>query len=206
MKYQLQILIFVLLCLVGKLDASSLYDYGLHLKSHTVSAIERTSLFLDDNQPFPIKNDFTISFQMYIRANEPDFGSILHLYTNTNQYIRFLFVAGEERHFPALVLNEGIVTIDTHIEREKWLNVSIHMRLKDNVIEVDYDNKKISAMAPLQGTKSVSALFGKMESYLADVAPVNLRNIIVMQDGKQTREWKLWKHNDDVCYVKRKMQ
>ena len=92
MKYQLQILIFVLLCLVGKLDASSLYDYGLHLKSHTVSAIERTSLFLDDNQPFPIKNDFTISFQMYIRANEPDFGSILHLYTNTNQYIRFLFV------------------------------------------------------------------------------------------------------------------
>lgn len=203
MKYQLQILIFVLLCLVGKLDASSLYDYGLHLKSHTVSAIERTSLFLDDNQPFPIKNDFTISFQMYIRANEPDFGSILHLYTNTNQYIRFLFVAGEERHFPALVLNEGIVTIDTHIEREKWLNVSIHMRLKDNVIEVDYDNKKISAMAPLQGTKSVSALFGKMESYLADVAPVNLRNIIVMQDGKQTREWKLWKHNDDVCYDKK---
>ena len=168
MKYQLQILIFVLLCLVGKLDASSLYDYGLHLKSHTVSAIERTSLFLDDNQPFPIKNDFTISFQMYIRANEPDFGSILHLYTNTNQYIRFLFVAGEERHFPALVLNEGIVTIDTHIEREKWLNVSIHMRLKDNVIEVDYDNKKISAMAPLQGTKSVSALFGKMESYFTE--------------------------------------
>ena len=203
MIYQLQILIFVLLCLVGKLDASSLYDYGLHLKSHTVSAIERTSLFLDDNQPFPIKNDFTISFQMYIRANEPDFGSILHLYTNTNQYIRFLFVAGEERHFPALVLNEGIVTIDTHIEREKWLNVSIHMRLKGNVIEVDYDNKKISAMAPLQGTKSVSALFGKMESYLADVAPVNLRNIIVMQDGKQTREWKLWKHNDDVCYDKK---
>ena len=99
MKYQLQILIFVLLCLVGKLDASSLYDYGLHLKSHTVSAIERTSLFLDDNQPFPIKNDFTISFQMYIRANEPDFGSILHLYTNTNQYIRFLFVAGGERNF-----------------------------------------------------------------------------------------------------------
>ena len=77
------------------------------------------------------------------------------------------------------------------------------MRLKDNVIEVDYDNKKISAMAPLQGTKSVSALFGKMESYLADVAPVNLRNIIVMQDGKQTREWKLWKHNDDVCYDKK---
>lgn len=126
--------------------------------------------------------------------------SILHLHTNTNQYIRFSFVAGEERHFPALVLNEGIITIDTPIEREKWLDVSLHLRLKDNVIEVDYDNKKVSAMVPLEDTKNISALFGQMENYLADVAPINLRNITVTQDGKQTREWKLWKHNDDVCY------
>lgn len=200
MKYQLQILFFILLCLVGKLEASFLYDYGLYLKSHTVSAVERTTLYLDDNQPFPIKNDFTISFQIYVRTNEPDFGSILHLHTNTNQYIRFSFVAGEERHFPALVLNEGIITIDTPIEREKWLDVSLHLRLKDNVIEVDYDNKKVSAMVPLEDTKNISALFGQMENYLADVAPINLRNITVTQDGKQTREWKLWKHNDDVCY------
>ena len=200
MKYQLKILFFILLCLVGKLEASSLYDYGLYLKSHTVSAVERTTLYLDDNQPFPIKNDFTISFQIYVRTNEPDFGSILHLHTNTNQYIRFSFVAGEERHFPALVLNEGIITIDTPIEREKWLDVSLHLRLKDNVIEVDYDNKKVSAMVPLEDTKNISALFGQMENYLADVAPINLRNITVTQDGKQTREWKLWKHNDDVCY------
>ena len=135
-----------------------------------------------------------------MRTNEPDFGSILHLHTNTNQYIRFSFVAGEERHFPALVLNEGIITIDTPIEREKWLDVSLHLRLKDNVIEVDYDNKKVSAMVPLEDTKNISALFGQMENYLADVAPINLRNITVTQDGKQTREWKLWKHNDDVCY------
>lgn len=62
-------------------------------------------------------------------------------------------MAGEERHFPALVLNEGIVTIDTHIEREKWLNVSIHMRLKDNVIEVDYDNKKYQPWLLYRGQK-----------------------------------------------------
>lgn len=159
------------------MDASSLYDYGLSLKSHAVAGIERTTLYLDDNQPFSIKNDFTISFQMYVRVNEHDFGSILHLHTNTNQYIRFSFVAGEERHFPALVLNEGIININSPIEREKWLDVSLHLRLKDNVIEIDYDNKKISAMAPLQGVKSVTALFGQMQNYLADVAPINLRNI-----------------------------
>ena len=198
MKYQLQILLSVLLCMVGKVDASSLYDYGLSLKSHSVPGIERTTLYLDDNQPFSIKNDFIISFQMYVRANEHDFGTILHLHTNTNQFIRFSFVAGEERHFPALVLNEG--NINSPIEREKWLDVSLHLRLKDNVIEIDYDNKKISAMAPLQGVKSVTALFGQMKEYLSDVAPIDLRNVTITQDGKQIREWKLWKHNDTVCY------
>ena len=200
MKYQLQILLSVLLCMVGKVDASSLYDYGLSLKSHSVPGIERTTLYLDDNQPFSIKNDFIISFQMYVRANEHDFGTILHLHTNTNQFIRFSFVAGEERHFPALVLNECIININSPIEREKWLDVSLHLRLKDNVIEIDYDNKKISAMAPLQGVKSVTALFGQMKEYLSDVAPIDLRNVTITQDGKQIREWKLWKHNDTVCY------
>ena len=200
MRYQLQILLSVLLCMVGKVDASSLYDYGLSLKSHSVPGIERTTLYLDDNQPFSIKNDFIISFQMYVRANEHDFGTILHLHTNTHQFIRFSFVAGEERHFPALVLNEGIININSPIEREKWLDVSLHLRLKDNVIEIDYDNKKISAMAPLQGVKSVTALFGQMKEYLSDVAPIDLRNVTITQDGKQIREWKLWKHNDTVCY------
>ena len=144
MRYQLQILLSVLLCMVGKVDASSLYDYGLSLKSHSVPGIERTTLYLDDNQPFSIKNDFIISFQMYVRANEHDFGTILHLHTNTNQFIRFSFVAGEERHFPALVLNEGIININSPIEREKWLDVSLHLRLKDNVIEIDISDGSLA--------------------------------------------------------------
>ena len=69
MKYQLQLLIFILLCLAGRLDASPLYDYGLYLKSHAVPAPERSTLYLDDNQPFSVKNDLTISFQIYIRAS-----------------------------------------------------------------------------------------------------------------------------------------
>ena len=89
MKYQLQLLILLLLCLAGRLDASSLYDYGLYFKSHAVPAAERSTLYLDDNQPFSVTNDFSISFQIYIRANEADYGSILHLKTDNGQLIRF---------------------------------------------------------------------------------------------------------------------
>ena len=47
---------------------------------------------------------------------------------------------------------------------------------------------------------SVTITFGQMLGYQAEVAPVNLRDINIIQDGKLTREWKLWKHNDNLCY------
>ena len=200
MKYQLQLLILLLLCLAGRLDASSLYDYGLYFKSHAVPAAERSTLYLDDNQPFSITNDFSISFQIYIRANEADYGSILHLKTDKGQLIRFSFVAGEQNHAPALMLNDEIIIIDKPIELEKWINVSLNLRQKDNVIEIEYDKKKISSTFPLQETNSVTITFGQMIGYQADVAPINLRDINIVQDGKLTREWKLWKHNGNICY------
>ena len=200
MKYQLQLLILLLLCLAGRLDASSLYDYGLYFKSHAVPAAERSTLYLDDNQPFSVTNDFSISFQIYIRANEADYGSILHLKTDKGQLIRFSFVAGEQNHAPALMLNDEIIIIDKPIELEKWINVSLNLRQKDNVIEIEYDKKKISSTFPLQETNSVTITFGQMIGYQADVAPINLRDINIVQDGKLTREWKLWKHNGNICY------
>lgn len=200
MRHRLLILILLLFGFADSTDAFTLYDYGLYFKSHSVPGDERTSLFLDNNRPFPIKDEFIVSFQMYVRNNEPDFGSILHLRTNTQQLIRLSLVAGEGNHIPALVFNEGMVPFDIPIEREKWLDVSVRLRLRDNVVEVDYDGKKAAAMVPLQKVENVIALFGEMDNYLADVAPFNLKNVIITQDGKQTREWKLWKHNTDVCY------
>ena len=107
MKYQLQLLILLLLCLAGRLDASSLYDYGLYFKSHAVPAAERSTLYLDDNQPFSVTNDFSISFQIYIRANEADYGSILHLKTDKGQLIPFSFVGHPHFFFSNFLISNG---------------------------------------------------------------------------------------------------
>lgn len=177
------------------------YNSGLYFKSHFAPSTERTSLSLDEDRPFEVANELTISFQMWVRKAEPDFGSILHLYTNTNQSIRFSFVAGGERkHYPALVFNEGMVTIDSPIEREKWVSVSLRMDMKNNAIEVNYNGKDTTIIVPLHGTYCVKALFGHANDYLADVAPINLKDIKVFQDGKGTRHWRLWKHNGDFCF------
>lgn len=177
------------------------YNNGLYFKSHLAPSTERTSLSLDEDKPFKVVNELAISFQMWVRKAEPDFGSILHLYTNTNQSIRFSFVAGGERmHYPALVFNEGMVTIDSPIEREKWVSVSLRMNMKNNAIEVNYNGKDTTIMVPLQGTYSVKALFGHANDYLADVAPINLKDVRVFQDATETRHWRLWKHNGDSCF------
>lgn len=201
MKNYCRYILLVFFLFIGANSFASVYNRGLYFKSHFAPSTDRTSLILDENKPFEIENEFTISFQMWIRNKEPDFGSILHLYTNTNQLIRFSFVAGGERlHYPALVFNEGMVTIGSSIEREKWVPVSLRMSMKDNLIEVNYAGKDTVIMVPLHGTHQVKALFGHAPEYLADVAPINLKNIKIFQDGKQTREWRLWKHNDDICY------
>ena len=137
---------------------------------------------------------------MWVRNNEPDFGSILHLYTNTNQLVRFSFVAGGRRHYPALVFNEGMVTVDSPIEREKWIPVFLRMDMNNNSIAVNYNGKDTTIMVPLSGSTHVRALFGHAPEYLADVAPVNIKDVKVSQDGEQTCEWKLWKHNNDICF------
>ncbi|WP_291529346.1 hypothetical protein [Bacteroides sp. UBA939] len=198
-NYCRYILLVFLLCTGANLFAS-VYNNGLYFRSHFTLSTERTSLILDENKPFEVENEFTISFQMWVRNNEPDFGSILHLYTNTNQLIRFSFVAGRRSHYPALVFNEGMVTIDSPIEREQWVSVSLQMNMNNNSIEVSYAGKDTTIMVPLRGTHQVRALFGYAPEYLADIAPINLRNVKIAQDGKQTREWRLWKHNDDICY------
>lgn len=201
MKNYCRYILFSFLLLAGVNLFASVYNSGLYFKSHSAPSIDRTSLILDENKPFEVENEFTISFQMWVRNNEPDFGSILHLYTNTNQLIRFSFVAGGERlHYPALVFNEGMVTIDSPIEREKWISVSLRMDMKNNSIAVKYAGKDTTIMVPLHGTYQVRALFGHAPEYLADVAPINLKDVKILQDGKQTREWRLWKHNDNVCY------
>lgn len=201
MKYISFLFIAFVRLLVGSgAFAASVHDYGLYFHSHAVPAAERTSLFLDEGLPFSVQNEFTLSFQMFVRSNEPDYGSILHLKTDVGQTIHFSLVGSEGKHLPALILNEGIVHIDVPITREHWVDVSVHLRCKDNVVEVTYADKHVSAMVPLKGMQSVIASFGVMEGHQADVAPVNIKDVCVWQDGKQTREWKLWKHNGDDCY------
>ncbi|WP_300704845.1 hypothetical protein [Bacteroides sp.] len=198
MKNKLLIWVFGLFLLVG-LETLASTNYGLHFKSHSVPGTERTTLSLDENSPFRVKNDFIIEFQMWVR-NEPDFGAILHLCTNENQFLHFVFAAGENnKNFPALVFNEGMFAINTIIEKGKWIPVSLHLNIKDNQIDLRYDKKDTTMVVPLRGTKDITVMFGKSPYFSSDVAPMDVKNVKIICDGKLMRNWELGKHNDDIC-------
>jgi len=199
MKYTL--LLFLFISFIGKVQAFSYYDYGLYLRSYDTYGSERTSLYLDDGRPFDVEHDFTVSFQMLVRSNEYEFGHILHLITDTGYPIYFSFVAGgKEELSPALIFNKKIATLDFPIERGEWQDVVLKVFICENKIEINYSERKKNIEVPLKNIRKISVGFGQVQENPGDVAPVNIRNIKIVQDGNLTREWRLEKHCGDTCY------
>ncbi len=197
---RIPIILFLLFFSIKVLALEEKYNYGLYFKSYSVPGNERTSLSLDDNQPFAVNNDFTVSFQMLVRSKEPNFGSILHLQTNENQLIHFVVAPGSNNKiFPALVFNEGMFAINADIKKEKWITVSLHLNIKNNTIDFIYDDKDTTMIVPLHGIHKIKVVFGCLSAYTAEIIPMNLRNIKINQDGEDTRYWKLWRHNGSMC-------
>lgn len=192
--------LFLLFCSICCSAVASSYEYGLYFKSHSVAAPDRTTLYLDDSRPFPVKKEFVVRFGLLVRGLEPEFGSIVHFSTDTGQTIRFSLVSNNHQYGPALVSTEGLTPIDVEVEHDVWVEVSVRLLPAENSVEVRYDGQQTLVSIPLQGTSQVSVQFGAMESYLADVAPVNVRDIRVDADGKRLREWKLMRHDGERCY------
>lgn len=184
----------------GRLHAADFYDYGLYFRSHDSEGPERTTLILNDGHPFSLDGEFAVSFKLMVREREADFGPVLHLCTDNGRSVRFSFVSGQDRNFPALVLDEDIVIIDVPLERKKWFDVSIRLDPSADSVELNYAGTGISAAFPLRQSRRVTLLFGVMPEYSSDVAPVNLKDVAVMQGTDTVRYWRLCRHDDDVCY------
>lgn len=192
------ILLFGLLLSVLHVGADNL-EYGLSFNSHLSPGAQRTSLFLDDGRAFPVRDGLTLSFDMLVRENEPCFGSVLHFITDDEQAIHFSNVMDNGKNVPALVYNDGIAVCHAKIVTKKWQTITFKIDAKKNKIELNYGGVESSYTIPLNGTKGLKILFGKYEKYVADVAPILLKDVKVYTGGKQIRDWLLSKHNANIC-------
>ena len=192
------ILLFWLLLSVLHISADNL-EYGLSFNSHLSPGSQRTSLLLDDGNAFSVKDGLTLTFDMLVRENEPSFGSVLHFVMDDGQVIHFSNVVDNGKNVPAFVYNDGMAVCYAKIVTKKWQTVTFQIDVKKNKIDLNYGGVESSYTIPLNGTKGLKIQFGKREKYVADVAPILLKNVKVFVGGKLIRNWLLSKHNADIC-------
>lgn len=196
------IIIIFILGIVRILYANDL-TYGLHIKSYSSLGKDRTSLVLNNREPLKLKEEITISFDMFIRK-ETAFGNIIRIINTTGESITLNFSAGEkDNRYPSITINDNFYPISNTIEFEKWFPVRIQISAQKDSLYLDYHNIHKSYQINLDRWSNIEASFGvcpfpKFETF--EAAPVNIRNVKIFNKEELIRHWALKEHNDSVCY------
>lgn len=204
MKNHILLLIYLLsmslpLCAVD-IDATDTCNYGLHFNSHSVMVGERTSLFLDNGEPYHLTDELTIQFDLFMR-NGVLFGQILTARTDAGKCIFLTVLTSEnDERLPALVIDEQVYELAPGMKVGEWFPVSMTFYPKTNTISVNYDGKVKKITYPLESVKSLDLFFGIRLDLVSEIPPMNLRNVRILKDGQPFRHWKLEQHNQNICY------
>lgn len=192
-------ILFLLLCFTTELSAVPL-DYGLYFQSNFVPSNQRTTLVLNDGNPFLIDEEFTISFQMLIR-NKPNYGSILSLRINDRENFYLALIGKDDNNLlPALVCDERIIEIQQDVKANEWFPVSLRINRRQNTINLHFAQKDTAFVSPLQEAKAVKVEMGRVNGYEMDVVSMNVKDIEIIQNRTPTYRWLLKNHNADICY------
>lgn len=91
-------------------------NYGLYFNSHSVMVGERTSLFLDNKEPYAFTDELTIQFDLYMR-NGTLFGQIFTACTDAGQcFFLTVLTSDNDERLPALVIDEQVYELAPSLE------------------------------------------------------------------------------------------
>ena len=187
--------------------STSLYasepDYGLHFRSHKYLGAERTSLLLNNDKPFKLNKEITLSFDISLR-NELIFGTVFKIISDTQDVVSLNYIADEKNNqYPILLINDNIYPITNKIENNKWFPVNIRLSEKNDSIFLGYDNIHLAIPFSFKNWKEISFYFGvcKHQNFSsAEIPPMNIRDIKIHSNKKLIRHWQLKQHAVDRCY------
>lgn len=171
----------------------SLENYGLYFNSYNVAVNERTSIVLNNNKPFNLKNNLEVSFKILFR--EKSFGNIIELKSNTNY--NFHLTIGSNGRNILFIHHNKIDTIINSIKTNEWINVSLHFNKKENNVNIKYNKKVKTIKTQLNYIETILPIFGSTTNL--DIPSINIKDIKIFNDNKLIRSWKLFKHNNNIC-------
>ena len=178
-------------------------NYGLYFKSYSNLGKDRTSLILNNNEALKIKDETSLSFDLYIRK-ELIFGNIIHIINNFGEKIALNFSVDEKNNrYPSLIIDENFYPVSNKIEFEKWFPVNLKFSSGRDTLYLSYGD--INKSYPLNSNrwKNMTVYFGACTFHgfeTSEVAAVNIKDIKIYEKENLIRHWALKEHSDNICY------
>jgi DNA-binding SARP family transcriptional activator len=183
--------------------AASNLNYGLYFKSYADLGKDRTSLVLNNGDALKMKDETTLSFDMYIRK-ELEFGCIIHIINDSGDKIAMNFSADNKNNrYPSLIINERFYPITNKIAFEQWIPVSLKFSSSKDSLHLSYGDIRKSYPLHLKNLDNIKVAFGAcrypgFETF--EVPAINIKDIKIHNKEKLVRHWALKEHSDSLCY------
>lgn len=175
-------------------------DYGLRFQSHSVSGGKRTALYLGKDNSFTFNKSLSVEFDLAF-YDSPHFGQICTIILNNGKSISIVSSVNENNDYNPAVVIDGVVHIlpDNFIaEPEKPVKLRFSFEKSSGKAALQFNSTYIISNIDLKDASSASISFGKTANQTA-VAPIDIKDIRIISDGKTTHHWELANHDDDIC-------
>ena len=198
--------IYILSILIGLgLPSAFGMEYGLRFNSHSFPAAKRTSLILNEN-PFPFVDELSVGFDMAFYEDDK-FGLICTLTGNDGTTISLVSSSDEDGYKPAIVINNEIhkIPLEFVADPENPIRPIIIIKRHENKVLFVYNKNRYSYPLSLENMTSATIRFGRNATQ-ESAAPIEIRDVRVFTEKKNTHHWELRKHDgdnstDELCGV-----
>lgn len=189
--------IILFLAIIANIVTVNAMEYGLRFHSHKHPASQRTTLPLGDGA-YDFKHEISVGFEMGFYDSNC-FGVICTIYGNDGTTVSLVSSEVNGEYQPGIVINDKLHLIPEKINKNpKGQSHPVIVLKKDiNQVLFIFDKGKYTFSADLSKISTVRFELGKT-TLQASVAPVDIQEVRIFVDKKNTHNWELKKHYGDT--------
>lgn len=175
-------------------------DYGLRVKSHSTPGGERTSLYLGNDSPFHFEKTLKLEFDLAFYET-PHFGQIASISLDNGKQISIVSsVNKENRYNPGIVVDGVVSTMQALFiaNQENPGKIILSLDKESGQLILNYNGNALIQEIDFGNASDATIVFGRTPNQ-ATSAPVDIKDIQLFLDGRNTNHWNLARHEDDIC-------
>lgn len=172
-------------------------NYGLRFNSNDAPVAERTSLALNNGEPIPVSDRFTLSFDIETRPEMSMFGCVVGLAGNDGTDISVVYSPEGSKFYPTLVINDRIYPCVNPVSTLP-VKAELFINKPKGTLRFVYATDTVSAKLDTKHLEQLTVTFGARIEY--ETPPINISGIRILDDDKLRCHWELSHHDGDICY------